>query len=100
MIRRFLRIVILSQLLWGCSFVVGLLRMEAVEIIAWSPNRQLVPAEQLMKRAVDHARTLATVLSPAAFVGTRERARGATAQMLWETLDDDLASFEVSEPPR
>jgi hypothetical protein len=53
-----------------------------------------------MKRALDHARNLATILSPAAFVGTRERTRGATSQLLWETLDDDLASFEVTEPPR
>jgi enoyl-CoA hydratase len=61
---------------------------------------QLAPPEKLLQRALDHARTLATILSPAAFVGTRERARGALAQRLWETLDEDLASFEISDAPR
>jgi enoyl-CoA hydratase len=54
---------------------------------------QVVPAEQVVDRAMDHARQLAQTLVPGAYHQTKLRARQAIAHHILDTLDDDLASF-------
>ncbi len=56
---------------------------------------QVVPPDQLEAQALGLASTLAESLSPGAFVGTRRRLRGAVAQHLEQTLEQDLQAFEI-----
>jgi enoyl-CoA hydratase/carnithine racemase len=46
--------------------------------------------------ALDRARDLADRLNPVAFRATRVNARGATARLIADTLDADLANFSIS----
>jgi len=89
MIRRFIRIVILSQLMWGCSLVVGLLRMEAVEIIAWSPNRELVPAGQVEAITITFSSSMNRTLAEDAFSLNREN-EPLQGRFSWRATDTIL----------
>jgi hypothetical protein len=72
MIKRLIITLMLWQLLWGCSFIVGLMRMDAVEIIAWSPNRETVPAEQVPRVTITFSSSMNRVLAEEAFSLSRE----------------------------
>ena len=56
---------------------------------------QVVPPEQLAEQSLGLATVLAGALSPAAFLGTRTRLRGAVAAHVEETLAADLAEFSL-----
>jgi hypothetical protein len=72
MIKRLLVTSMLWPLLWGCSFVVGLLRMDAVEIVSWSPNREMVPAEQVPSVTITFSGSMNRVLAEDAFSLSRD----------------------------
>jgi len=58
---------LLSQLLWSCSYIVGLLHMDAVDILAWSPNREWVPVEQVASLTITFSSSMNRVLAEDAF---------------------------------
>ena len=90
--RGLIGVFILSQLLWGCSFVVGLLRMDAVEIIAWSPNRELVPAEQVEKVTITFSASMNRVAAEDAFSLNREN-EPLQGRFSWREGDTILVFF-------
>jgi hypothetical protein len=67
MIKRLFVNLMLWQILLGCSFVAGLLRMDAVEIVAWSPNRERVVAEQVTSVTITFSSSMNRVLAEEAF---------------------------------
>jgi hypothetical protein len=72
MIKRLIGSLIFMQMLWGCSFIAGLMRMDAVEIITWSPNRERIPAEQVSCVTVTFSSSMNRVLAEDAFSLSRE----------------------------
>lgn len=54
---------------------------------------QVVSADQVVDRAMDHARKLAESLVPGAYHQTKLRARQSMTRHILDTLDEDLASF-------
>jgi hypothetical protein len=89
MIKRLPIILLLSQVLLGCSFFVGLLHMEAVEITDWSPNRELLPAEQVTRITVTFSSSMNRVLAEDAFSLSREN-QPLQGRFSWQRADTVL----------
>ena len=89
MIKRLLSVFILSQMLLGCSFFVGLLHMQEVEIVAWSPDRELIPAEQVSNITVTFSSSMNRVLAEDAFSLNREN-RPTQGHFSWREADTIL----------
>jgi hypothetical protein len=90
MIKRLIAILILPQMLWGCSFILGLMRMDAVEIIAWSPNRECIPAEQVSRVTITFSSSMNRVLAEDAFSLSRDN-RPLQGRYSWQDADTILA---------
>jgi hypothetical protein len=89
MLKRLVVILLLSQMLWGCSFVVGLLHMEAVEITAWNPNRELVQADRVKKVTITFSSTMNRILAEDAFSLSRDD-QPLQGHFSWEKADTIL----------
>ncbi len=90
MIKRLIAILILPQMLWGCSFILGLMRMDAVEIVAWSPNRECIPVEQVPKVTITFSGSMNRVLAEDAFSLSRDN-RPVQGHYYWQEADTILA---------
>ena len=97
MIKRVAVLLLLSQTLGGCSFVVGLLHMEAVEITAWTPNQQLIPAEQITEFTITFSSSMNRVLAEDAFSLSRDH-QHLRGRFFWQQSDTILV-FVPEVPP-
>jgi hypothetical protein len=89
MIKRLVVILMASHMLWGCSFFVGLLHMEAVEITAWTPNRELIPAEQVTAVTITFSSSMNRVLAEEAFSLIRSN-QPLQGRFSWQKTDTVL----------
>ena len=92
MIKRGIVVLLLSQMLGGCSFVSGFLHMEAVDIIAWTPNQQLIPAEQVTECTITFSSTMNRVLAEDAFLLSRDN-QPLRGRFFWQKSDTILVFF-------
>lgn len=89
MIKRGIALLLLAQMLGGCSFVAGLLHMEAVEITAWAPNQELVSAEQIAEFTITFSSPMNRVLAEDAFSLSRDH-KPLRGRFLWRKSDTTL----------
>jgi hypothetical protein len=80
---------VLLALLCGCSFVGDLLHMEAVEVEAWSPDRELVAAEHVPGVSVTFTSSMNRALAEDAFSLSRGNDR-LQGRFSWEVGDETM----------
>jgi hypothetical protein len=91
-IKRWTAVVLLFQLLCGCSFVVGFLHMEEVEITAWTPDRELIQADQTTEVTITFSSPMNRVLAEDAFCFSRD-GQALRGRFSWRKSDTILIFF-------
>lgn len=89
MIKKTCALLVFVYTLWGCSLVSGFLNMKAVQIVAWSPDREWVAAGQLSRVTVTFSASMNRALAEEAFSLSRDNDR-LQGHFYWEAEDTTL----------
>jgi hypothetical protein len=86
MIKRLAGTILLLHVLVGCSFIVELLHMEAVEITAWTPSEELIQADQAATVTIRFSSSMNRILAEDAFSLSRDN-QSLQGRFSWQNAD-------------